>query len=279
MAEPRPYELYAIRYASARRSAAEVFVGGDPHDAALQMDYFVWLARSGTRTIVVDTGFDEAAARRRGRELTRRPVESLKMLGVDPGAVENVILTHLHYDHAGNLDLFPRATFHVQDSEMAYATGRYMAEPFCAQAYDLEHVLRAVRLTYAGRIRYHDHTEEIAPGISVHRVGGHTRGLQVVRVWTRLGWVVLASDAVHFLTNMDSCRPFPILADATEMIDGWARIRRLADTPDNIVPGHDPLVMSRYRPPAPELEGIAVRLDEPRRPTDSASQSHQSGEC
>jgi glyoxylase-like metal-dependent hydrolase (beta-lactamase superfamily II) len=267
VAEPQPYELYAIRYASARRSAAEVFVGGDPHDAGLQMDYFVWLARNRERIVVVDTGFDEPAARRRGRELTRRPGESLRMLGVDPGAVEDVILTHLHYDHAGNLDLFPRATFHVQDREIAYATGRYMAEPFFAQAYDLEHVLSAVRLTYAGRIRYHDGTdEEVAPGISVHHIGGHTRGLQVVRVWTQIGWVVLASDAVHFLANRDSCRPFPILADATEMIDGWKRIRRLADTADYIVPGHDPLVMSRYRPPRPELEGIVVRLDEePRR--------------
>lgn len=267
MVEARPYELYAIRYASARRSAAEVFVGGDPHDTGLQMDYFVWLARNRGRTVVIDTGFDEAAGRRRGREFTRRPGESLRMLGVDPGAVEDVILTHLHYDHAGNLDLFPRATFHVQDREIAYATGRYMVEPFFAQAYDLEHVVSAVRLTYAGRIRYHDITdEEVAPGISVHHVGGHTRGLQVVRVWTRLGWVVLASDAVHFLANRDSCRPFPILADATEMIDGWKRIRRLADADDYIVPGHDPLVMSRYRPPRPEFEGNVVRLDEePRR--------------
>ena len=262
MAELEPYELYAIRYASARRSAAEVFVGGDPHDAGLQMDYFVWLARNRLHTVVVDTGFDEAGGRRRGRELTGRPQESLRMLGGDPGAVENVILTHLHYDHAGNLDLFPHATFHLQDREIAYATGRYMAEPFFAQAYDIEHVLSTVRLTYAGRIRYHDLTGEVASGITVHRVGGHTRGLQVVRVWTRLGWVVLASDAVHFLANMDSCRPFPILADAMEMIDGWAQIRRLADAAQYIVPGHDPLVMSRYRAPGPELEGVVVRLDE-----------------
>lgn len=268
MTEPEPYELYAIRYASVRRSAAEVFVGADPHDAGLQMDYFLWLARNRKHTLVVDTGFDEVAARRRGREFTRRPDESLKMLGVDPAAVENVILTHLHYDHAGNLDLFPRATFHVQDSEIAYATGRYMAEPFFAQAYDLDHVLNAVRLTYAGRFRYHERVDEVTPGITVHHIGGHTRGLQVVRVWTQLGWVVLASDAVHFLANMDSCRPFPILASATEMVDGWVQIRRLADAANYIVPGHDPLVMSRYRAPGPGLEGIVVRLDEePRQPS------------
>lgn len=266
MPQPEPYELYAIRYASARRSAAEIFIGGDPHDAGLQMDYFLWLARNRTHTVVVDTGFDEAAASRRGRQLIRRPEESLRVLGVDPGAIEHVILTHLHYDHAGNLDLFPRAVFHLQDSEIAYATGRYMAEPFFAQAYELEHVLTAVRLSYAGRIRYHDRADEVVPGITVHHVGGHTRGLQVVRVWTRLGWIVLASDAVHFLANMDSRRPFPILADATAMIDGWEQIRRLADSADYIVPGHDPLVMSRYRAPGAELEGVAVRLDEkPRR--------------
>lgn len=268
MAEPRPYELYAIRYASVRRRSAEIFVGGDAHESAVSMDYYVWLARNEAQTVVIDTGFDEASARSRGREYTCRPEEGLLRLGVESDAVNTVILTHLHYDHAGNLALFPRATFHVQDEEMAYATGRYMAEPFFAHAYDVEHVLRAVRLTYAGRVRYHNGTGEVAPGMSVHRIGGHTRGLQVVRVWTQLGWVVLASDAVHFLANMSSCRPFPILADATEMIDGWATLRRLATAPEYIVPGHDPLVMSRYRAPTPELEGIVVRLDEePRQPS------------
>jgi len=261
MSDSAPYELYAIRYATAMRRHAEVFVGGDPRDAAIAMDYFVWLARNGTHTVVIDTGFDALAAQRRGRQLLREPSAGLALLGVDCAQVEHVIITHLHYDHAGNLPAFPRARFHLQEREMAFATGRYMAQAFFAHAYDVECVLSMVRLAYGARVQFHDGDAEIVPGISVHLVGGHTLGLQVVRVRTRVGWVVLASDAAHYLANMLTGRPFPIVANVMHMTAGWERMHQLASCPDYIVPGHDPLVMSRYREPAPALRGVAVRLD------------------
>ena len=261
MSDSAPYELYAIRYAAAMRRHAEVFVGGDPHDGAIAMDYFVWLARNDTHTVVIDTGFDALAAQRRGRQLLREPSAGLALLGVDCAQVEHVIITHLHYDHAGNLPAFPRARFHLQEREMAFATGRYMAQPFFAHAYDSECVLAMVRLVYGAQVQFHDGDAEIVPGISVHHVGGHTLGLQVVRVRTRVGWVVLASDAAHYLANMLTGRPFPIVAEVTQMTAGWDRMRKLASCPDYIVPGHDPLVMSRYREPMPALRGVAVRLD------------------
>jgi len=95
----------------------------------------------------------------------------------------------------------------------------------------------------------------------VHHVGGHTHGLQVVRVNTRVGWVVLASDAAHYLANMTSGHPFPIVANVMEMVAGWERMKALATRPEYIVPGHDPLVMELYSEPAPDLRGVAVRLD------------------
>lgn len=261
MSDAAPYELYAIRYATAMRRHAEVFVGGDPHDGAIAMDYFVWLARNDTHTVVIDTGFDASAAQRRGRQLLREPSAGLALLGVDCAQVAHVIITHLHYDHAGNLPTFPRARFHLQEREMAFATGRYMAQPFFAHAYDIECVLSMVRRVYGAQVQFHDGDAEIVPGISVHHVGGHTLGLQVVRVRTRVGWVVLASDAAHYLANMLTGRPFPIVADVTQMTAGWDRMRKLASCSDYIVPGHDPLVMSRYREPMPALRGVAVRLD------------------
>jgi glyoxylase-like metal-dependent hydrolase (beta-lactamase superfamily II) len=262
MDELHPYELFAIRYATAMRSPADVYIGGDDlHQAAIPMDYFVWVARNAQHTIVIDTGFDAAAAERRGRQLLREPGEGLKLLGVDLREVEHVIITHLHYDHAGNLQLFPSARFHLQDSEMAFATGRHMAHPFFSHAYNLEAVIAMVRLVYASQVQFHAGDAQIVPGITVHHVGGHTHGLQVVRVWTRLGWVVVASDAAHYLANMTTGRPFPIVADVTQMTAGWARLRELASHSDYIIPGHDPIVMNRYCEPEPGLRGIAVRLD------------------
>ena len=261
MSDPVPFEVYAIRYATVARRSAENFIGADPHETGERMDYFVWLARRPSQVFVIDTGFNEAAARRRRRDFLRSPAEGLRLLGVDADTVQDVIVTHLHYDHIGNFDLFPRARFHLQDREMAYATGRYMGHDFFAGAYEAEEIAAMVRNVYAKRVQFHDGDAELAPGLSVHRVGGHTRGLQVVRLWTRVGWLVLASDASHYSANMDAERPFPVVANVTEMFDGWRKLRGLGAEPRHIVPGHDPGVMQRYAAPSPELEGIAVRLD------------------
>jgi glyoxylase-like metal-dependent hydrolase (beta-lactamase superfamily II) len=258
---PVPFEVYAIRYATVARRSAENFIGGDPHESAARLDYFVWLARRASEVFVIDTGFNEAAARRRRREFLRSPAEGLKLLDVDAASVADVIITHLHYDHIGNFDLFPRARFHLQDREMAYATGRYMATEFFAGAYEVDEIVAMVRHVYGGRVCFYEGDAQIVSGLSVHLVGGHTRGLQVVRLWTRLGWLVLASDASHYAANMEQARPFPVVAEVTAMVDGWRRLRELASAPQYIVPGHDPEVMQRYRAPSRALEGIAVRLD------------------
>jgi glyoxylase-like metal-dependent hydrolase (beta-lactamase superfamily II) len=255
------YEVYAIRYATLARKASENFIGGDPHEAASALDYFVWLAKSPSRTFVIDTGFEAQVAKRRGREMLLSPGLGLQRLGVDAAEVRDVIITHLHYDHVGNFALFPKATFHLQDSEMQYATGRHMAHSFFSQAYEVDEVLGMVRQVYKGRVKFHDGDAVIAPGLSVHHIGGHTMGLQSVRVHTRVGWIVLASDATHLYANMEEVRPFPIVYSVGDMVEGYRKLRELADDPRHIVPGHDPLVMQRYPVAGPGLEGIAVRLD------------------
>jgi len=257
------YEVFAIRYASlTNRKASENFIGGDPHEAGSDLDYYVWLARSAARTFVIDTGFDAAVGERRGRKTITPPEEGLKRLGVDAAAVKDVVITHLHYDHVGNFGLFPAATFHLQDDEMAYATGRHMAQKFFGQAYEVDEVVAMVREVYKGRVRFHDGDAELAPGFSLHRIAGHTKGLQVVRVRTRAGWIVLASDATHLYANMNEKRPFPIVYDVPKMVAGYRRLRELADAAELIVPGHDPLVMRRYPAPSADLQDIVVRLDQ-----------------
>lgn len=255
------YEVFAIKYAHHARRAAENFIGGDPHDGPMPLDYFVWLIRGGEREVVVDTGFSAAMAKKRGRDHIRCPTEGLRALGCEASTVKDVVITHLHYDHVGNFDLFPNATLHLQDLEMNYATGRHMAhEPFRG-AYEVEDVVGMVRRVYAGRVRFHAGDAELLPGVSVHLIGGHTMGLQVVRVATRRGAVVLASDASHFYANMEQTRPFPIVFSVADMIAGYERLRSLAASPEHIIPGHDPLVMQRYPAASQALEGTVVRLD------------------
>ncbi|MCL4800609.1 MAG: N-acyl homoserine lactonase family protein [Burkholderiales bacterium] len=258
-----PYEIYAIRYGThAARRAHENFIGGDPHDdAPMPLDYFLWAIVGRDRVFVVDTGFDETMGRRRGREFLFAPDETLRAVGVDPGAVEDVIITHLHYDHCGNHDLFPRARYHLQEREMQYATGRCMCHAPLRGAFEADDVVAMVRRVHAGRVAFHDGDAELAPGVSVHHVGGHTMGLQVVRVWTQRGWVVVASDASHLYANMEQGRPFPIVYSVAEMLEGHARAYALADSANHVVPGHDPEVTRRYPAARRGLEDRAVRLD------------------
>ncbi|MEO8099136.1 MAG: N-acyl homoserine lactonase family protein [Acidobacteriota bacterium] len=255
------YEVYAIRYAHHPRKASENFLGGDPHDGPMPIDFFVWAVVGAERTFVVDTGFDQAMARKRQRELFRTPADGLKLIGIDPATVRDVIVTHMHYDHAGCLDQFPQARYHLQDREMAFCTGRSMCHATTRFPFEGEHVASMVHRIFEGRVAFHDGDDELAPGVTVHHVGGHSLGLQVVRVRTKRGWVVLASDATHFYANMEQGRPYPVVVDVAEMLEGFQTIQKLAESPAHVIPGHDPLVLARYPAPNAGLEGIVARLD------------------
>ncbi|MGJ4899604.1 MULTISPECIES: N-acyl homoserine lactonase family protein [unclassified Bradyrhizobium] len=241
-------EIYALRYATmSPRTPHMNFLQPDPHDSTAQdLDYFVWLIRRDGRDILVDTGFNAAEAEIRHRTLTRDPIDALASFGVAAADIRDIIVTHLHYDHAGNLDRFPNARFHLQEREMAYATGRCMCNGMLRYPFTVEHVTTMVRHVYGERVTFHNGDGEVAPGVTVHRVGGHSDGLQVVRVDTARGPVVLASDAAHYYANLQRRSPFPIVLNIGDMIQGWEIIERLAGHPDRFIPGHDPLVTELY---------------------------------
>lgn len=259
----QPYEVYAIRYAHLARRRADNFIGGDPHDGPMPMDYYVWLLKSPERTILVDTGFNAATSAARDRKLMRCPIEALHVLGVDPDSIKDVVLTHLHYDHAGNIDRLPAARFHVQDGELDYATGRCMCHATLRHAFSVEDVVTLVRRVYEQRVAFHDGDAQIAPGVELLLIGGHTKGLQAVRVFTQRGWIVLASDAAHYYENAHDARPFPIALDVAKMLDGHRRLLTLAGSPSHFVPGHDPKVLERYPRLAGDDIGIACLHLEP----------------
>lgn len=260
MTETLDYSVYAVRYATREARSGEHFHGHDPHDAPMPMDYFVWAVVSDEHTVIVDTGFSAEVAARRGREHLRCPTEGLRSLGIDAGSVRYAILTHLHYDHVGNLQKFPAATFTVQDEEMAFWTGRYAGRELFRELVEPDDVGYLVRANFEGRLRFVSGSGEVVPGVEVHRAGGHSSGLQVVRVKTAGGAVVLASDATHFYANIEEDRPFSIVSDLPGMYGAFDLVRSLADSPAHVVPGHDPLVMERYPAAKEGLEGIAVRI-------------------
>jgi glyoxylase-like metal-dependent hydrolase (beta-lactamase superfamily II) len=239
-----PYRIYAVRYAHRKCISSEAFYG-DYHASPMTMDYFVWALTNGTHTVVVDLGFTEAVGTRRGRQFLRSPSKGLAEIGVDCDQVEHVILSHFHYDHVGNYALFPRARFYVQDTEMAFYTGRNAALPAFRHSIEIDDICALVRLNYERRLVFVDGVREIVPGISVHKVGGHTAGMQIVTVAHAKGQAVVASDASHYYRNFQERIPFNTLHDLPGVYGAFDRIHELASHEALVLPGHDPLVLER----------------------------------
>jgi glyoxylase-like metal-dependent hydrolase (beta-lactamase superfamily II) len=260
------WEILAVKYGRhANRTRADAFLHPDDHAAPYPLDYFVFVVRNQSRTILIDTGFDRAEAAKRGRIIDAEPREVLKQIGIDADAIPDVVVTHLHYDHAGTLDQFPGAKFHIQEAEMAYATGRCMCDMAMQLPFTVEHVCQMVKHVYSGRVQFHEGDGEIAPGVTVHKCPGHSQGIQAIRVMTADGPVVLASDVVHFYENIERRKPFFITIDMEQTLRSYDRLVHLAGgSLRNVIPGHDPLILDRYPAWKSETKGLVHRLDAPR---------------
>jgi glyoxylase-like metal-dependent hydrolase (beta-lactamase superfamily II) len=227
------YEVYALRYATmSPRTPHLNFLIPDPHETTAQdLDYFVWLIRGAGREILVDTGFNAEEAKARSRKLNLNPVDALADFGVAADAIRDVIVT-----------------------------GRCMCNGMLRHPFSVEHVTTMVRHVYGERVTFHSGDGEIAPGVTVHRVGGHSDGLQVVRVETARGPVVLASDAAHYYANLQKRSPFPIVYNVGDMAQGWEIVERLAGHPDRFIPGHDPIVSEIYPRASDTVDAFALHL-------------------
>ncbi|MEV0161849.1 N-acyl homoserine lactonase family protein [Nonomuraea fuscirosea] len=251
MSGPATYEVLAIRYATRATSRAQTFLNhhlyGEP-DTPIDMDFYLWVARNEQRTVIVDTGYSAASKGHRApREDLSAPVEALAALGVLPEDSPQVIVTHAHYDHIGNLHAFPSSEVILARAEFEFWTGPYAGRrqfSYTTEPEELEH-LRQVR--DEGRATLIDGATQIAPGIEVIPVGGHTPGQVVVQVATESGQAVLASDAVHFYEEVVLDRPFTYLTDLTGTYRAYDLLREMTQAPGSaLVAGHDAGVMTRF---------------------------------
>jgi glyoxylase-like metal-dependent hydrolase (beta-lactamase superfamily II) len=257
------YEVLAVRYGSrGGLTRGDYYLRfptyGEP-DAEMTMDYFFWVIRGPDETILVDTGWDPAVAAHRGRNLHIAPAEAMERLGIGPGTVSRVVLTHLHWDHTGNLGRFPEAELIVQERELDFwgsPMGRRTQFAAHAEQADIDHVLQADR---EGRVRRLRGDAELGPGIEARLVGGHSPGQTILLVETGSGPVVLASDAIHYYEEMERDWPCSLLVDVAETYAGYDLLRELEAGGCQIVAGHDPLVMQRFPRLDGDLGGLVVR--------------------
>lgn len=240
------YEIFALRYATVERRASDTFLVWRETDRPMRLDFFFWAIRGEGRTIVVDTGFSAYSAEKRRRPRLHAPADLLRQIGIAPEAVSDVILSHLHFDHAGNTDAFPAAMFHLQAREMAFVTGPAMSHRLLREHYEVEDLARVLGLVHAGRVRFHDGAGEVAPGVRVHLAEGHTAGLQAVEAFTEGGPVVISSDAIHYYANLEQENPFPAVIDVAAELNTYRRLTALAGDRRRLVPSHDPEVLTRF---------------------------------
>ena len=246
------YEVYALKYGERDTTACQFFYRESSHDP-ITLHYFVWLILGGPHPVLVDTGFLSDDARERGIRNYVSPAAMVERAGVKPADVPMALITHLHYDHWAGNSLFPAAEFWIQREEVAFWTGPFARYEAFQGSANVNALARLVSLNYGSRVRMIDGDREVLPGIRVHRVGGHTAGLQIVTVETARGPVVLTSDASHFYRNVERRQPVQIITNLPEMLTAFETIDALSGPSRLVVAGHDPDVARRFQTMEPGI--------------------------
>ena len=246
--QPVSYEIYALKFGVIPQFRVSGLIAGADPARRLDLPVMVWLLKGNGRNILVDSGFHQQKFVDQWKvQNFRSPADAVLAAGVKPEEVTDVIVTHAHWDHAGGLDLFPKATVWIQRDEYAYYTGEAWHTRNTHGGIDADHMLTLLRINTEGRVRFvNGDDQEIIPGIRCYTGGRHTHASQYVGVQTGGGTAVVTSDNMYLYENLEKRVPIAQTLDAASNLKAQERIRSLASDPALIVPGHDPLVFERY---------------------------------
>jgi glyoxylase-like metal-dependent hydrolase (beta-lactamase superfamily II) len=250
------YEIYAIRYATLPDFAVSDLVAGAEPGRKLDLAMMIWLVRGNGRNILVDSGFYHERFFKdwQIKDFTR-PSDALKRVGLKPEDITDVIITHMHWDHADGMDLFSNARIWIQKDEFEYYAGEAWQSKDTHGGIDEEDVLTLVKLNTQGRVGLvKGDAQEIIPGVICYTGGKHTFQSQYVGVQTSAGTVVLASDNMYLYENLERHSPIAATLDAASNLRAQDRMKQIATRPGLIVPGHDPAVFAKFPNP---VDGVA----------------------
>jgi len=254
------YEVYAVRFATiANFRVASLVAGADP---ARRMDIamMIWVLKGiDGRVAIVDSGFHrEQYFRQFAVKDYIKPSDAIAPLGLKPESVTDLIVSHMHWDHAGGIDLFPSARVWIQKDEYDYYTGDAWQSPNTHGGIDPDDVQAIVKRNIAGKVSFvRGDDETTISGLSFNVGGKHTWASQYVGVQTPKSTVVIASDNMYLYENLDAHKPIAQTLDAVSNLRAQDRMRSLASEPRFVIPGHDAAVFERF----PHVSDRIVRIE------------------
>ncbi|HXI29690.1 MAG TPA: N-acyl homoserine lactonase family protein [Vicinamibacterales bacterium] len=254
------YEVYAVRFATLANFPVSSLVAGADRSRRMDIAMMIWVLKGADgRIALVDSGFHrEQYFRQFTVKDYVRPPDALAPLGITAGQVTDIFLSHMHWDHAGGLDLFPAARIWVQKDEYDYYTGEAWQAARTHGGIDPDDVLEIVKRNTQGKVSFvRGDNDTLLPGVLFGVGGRHTWASQFVSVQTRAHTVVLASDNMYLYENLDAHLPVAQTLDAASNLRTQDRMRSIASEPRFLVPGHDPAVFDRF----PHVADRIVRIE------------------
>ena len=246
------YEVYALSYGVFPDYSISNLVAGADKNRKIDLQMMIWLIKGpGGKNILVDAGcYHDKFVKGLGIKSFIKPSETLAKLGMSPGDITDLIISHMHWDHSDGMDLFPNAKIWIQKDEYAYYTGAAWQPGGKSGGIDPDDVLTLVKLNTEHRVNLVDGDgQEIIDGIKVYTGGRHTFASQYVGVRATSGTVVIASDNMYLYENLQKHVPIAQTFDAASNLKAQDRMKQIASRPDLIVPGHDPEVFIKFPKP------------------------------
>jgi glyoxylase-like metal-dependent hydrolase (beta-lactamase superfamily II) len=242
------YSIQAIRYASAEDDVAGLVMGA-PKGEKLKIAMAIWLIRGGNRNILFDSGYYRDTFVKRFPSIEYiRPDEAVKLAGLQPEEITDIVVSHAHWDHMGGIDLFPKATIWIQKDEYRYYAMEAWQPGGNHGGIDPADVQQLVKLNTDGRIHLVDGDNvEIFPGIRAYTGARHTYASEYLRIDGNPPFV-LASDNVYLYRNLAEHKASATFTDIDHAanIAAQSRMIELAGSVNRIVPGHDALQFQKF---------------------------------
>jgi len=251
------YEVYAIRYATLKDFSVGGLVAGEDRSRKMDIAMMFWLIKGSGHNILFDCGFYRDQFMRQWHPADyEKPSVAIERAGLKAADITDVIISHIHWDHADGFDLFPNAKIWIQKDEIEYYAGEAWSGKKRTAA-DPDDIVGLVKLNTQGRVGLvNGDAQEILPGITAYIGGKHTFQSQFIGVKTAGGTVVLASDNVYLYENIEKHKPIAATLDADSNLRAQDRMKDIASNPKLILPGHDPAVMKNFAEIAPGVVKI-----------------------